>query len=512
MNFLMFSHSHSDSIFSTLLMKTFQKLLFIGLLFSVPLSVNAQQWQFTGSLSSAKRFVIFTTLDNGKVLASGGVTNDLPHAECELYDPATASWSLTGSHNVARYLHSAVKLKDGRVAIFGGQSGGTLDDSPINTDVIEIYDPSTGVWSVSGHLQIPREHQSASLLLDGRVLIAGGLSGDSPVASAEIFDPTTDVSTLVAPMQQARYEQQAASLLDGRVMITGGRIGGWDGTFFNESEIYDPVANTWTVIEPMKQPRMRGLLVQFSDGSILSAGGRNAALSTAPGSELFDLSTGHWTETDSMKVPSTWLSCVLFPDDRYLATGGFSAFGIPSVSVDSCTPTAEWYDKPNARWYFAPTLNQARGEHGSAYLHQEVNDSLPADMVIVGGGITGDNTYTATCEILDVGTHALLTYEAMSANSSNSASVNVPNVADHVSIRYDENNLPLIDYAISSSEPVSVRVISLDGRTLKNYDLGTLSSGSYEFAVSNSQLNSGAYIVLVELGNFRSVQKIIISH
>ncbi len=473
----------------------------------------AQQWQYTGSLSTAKRFVIFTTLDNGKVLASGGMANDIPHAECELYDPATASWSLTGSLHVARYLQSVVKLQDGRVAVFGGQSGGSADGIPIQTDVIEIYDPATGVWSVAGHLQIPREHQTASLLSDGRVLIAGGLSGVSAVASAEIFDPTTDSCTLVAPMQQARYEQQATSLLDGRVMIKGGRIGWWDGTFFAESEIYDPTSNTWTVIEPMHQPRMRALLVQFSDGSILSAAGRNGPLTVAPGSELYDLSTGHWMETDSMKVPTTWLSCVLFPDDRYLATGGFDALLGTLSTADSCTATAEWYDKRNARWFFAQSLNQERGEHGSAYLHQEVNDSLPTDMVIVGGGLTGGNNYTATCEVLDVGNSALTKYEAMPMNTASNAGVGLTtDPTNHDSVIYDANNNPSIEYTLSSSEDVSVQLVSMDGRTVKTYNEGPLPSGTYDLTLSGSQLPSGCYVAVIQTGITRTMEKVILFH
>jgi hypothetical protein len=486
--------------------------LFTGLLVLVTSSISAQTWQYTGSLSSQKRFVILTTLDNGKVLASGGMANDIPHAECELYDPATASWSLTGSLNVARYLHSVVKLLDGRVAVFGGQSGGSLDGYPINTDVVEIYDPTTGIWTVAGHLTEPREHQTASLLLDGRVLIAGGLTGDTPVADAEIFDLSTGLSTAVAPMQQARYEHQATSLLDGRVMVTGGRIGGWDGDFFNECEIYDPAANAWTVVDPMHQPRMRALLVQFSDGSILAAGGRNGPLTAAPGSELYNIAANTWTETDSMKVPVTWMGSALMPDDRFLSTGGFYAFGVLST-VDTCTPTAEWYDKPNARWYFAPTLNLPRGEHGMAYLHQIVNDSLPTDMVIVGGGIIGDNIFTSTCEILDVGTHALATYEAMPANKTdNSAAVISSTSGDRVSVVYDESNSPIIDYAIGSNEDVSVRIISMDGREVRSYDLGTLASGSYQLAISGSQLPCAAYVAIIQTGITRTVEKLIISH
>jgi len=492
-------------------MKTIFKLLIFASLISISFNVKAQTWQYTGALSAEKRFVIFTTLDNGKVLASGGMTNDLPHPECELYDPATASWSLTGPFIVPRYLHSVVKLNDGRVAAFGGQTGGGLDGYPTNTDVIEIYDQSTGLWSVAGHLQMPRQHQSASLLLDGRVLIAGGLTGDTPVASAEIFDPKTGISTLVAPMQQARYEHQATSLLDGRVMVTGGRIGGWDGTFFNESEIYDPTADTWTVIEPMHQDRMRALLVQFSDGSILSAAGRNGPLTTAPGSELFDLSTGKWTETDPMKVPVTWLSCVLLPDDRYLATGGFYAFGLEST-IATCTPTTEWYDKPNSRWFFAPVLNQARAEHGSAYLHQSVNTDLPSDMIIVGGGIIGDNAYTSTCEVLDIGAHAIATYEAMPANQNGAAVAESAQPEEQVSVRYDVSNSPVIDFTLNSDENVSIKIVSTDGRTMKQYDQGTLGSGSYSLALASSGLPNGAYMAIIKAGGAEKFAKLLIMH
>src|SRR5947209_3349575 len=123
--------------------------LVIGLHISI---VNAQQWRYTGSLSSEKRFATFTALNNGKVLAVGGMANDVPHVECELYDPATETWSLTGSLSVGRWVHSTVKLADGRVAVFGGQSGGSYDGYPVQTDIIEIYDPATETWSNAGQL------------------------------------------------------------------------------------------------------------------------------------------------------------------------------------------------------------------------------------------------------------------------------------------------------------------------------------------------------------------------
>ena len=200
------------------------------------------------------------------------------------------------------------------------------------------------------------------------------------------------------------------------------------------------------------------------------------------------------------------------PNDRYLATGGFiDAVWTTSTDV-LCTPTAEWYDKPNSRWFYAPTLNQARGEHGAAYIHQEVNSQLPNDLVIVGGGIIADNTYTATCEVLDVGSNSLSHYEAMPENQ-NAASVSQQvQVNGQVSVKYDASNSPVIDFSINSPEDVSIKIMSADGRVVKQYEQGTLGTGSYSLALLSSDLPSGAYMAIVQAGGWQQLAKLVIMH
>src|SRR5207247_11403829 len=90
----------------------------------------------------------------------------LPSAE--RYGPGTGNWTPPGSLNVRRWDHTATLLSDGRVLVAGGQSAGSaLADA-------EIYDPSTGTWTVTGDLNDARGLHKATLLSDGRVLAVGG--------------------------------------------------------------------------------------------------------------------------------------------------------------------------------------------------------------------------------------------------------------------------------------------------------------------------------------------------
>ena len=86
-------------------------------------------------------------------------------ASAELYDPTTGTWSITGSLNIARYLHTATLLQNGKVLVAGGTGGDNR---------AELYDPATGTWSMTGGLIADRYGQTATLLQNGQVLVAGG--------------------------------------------------------------------------------------------------------------------------------------------------------------------------------------------------------------------------------------------------------------------------------------------------------------------------------------------------
>src|SRR5207244_2851418 len=131
-------------------------------------------------------------LSNGKVLVAGGqATGKVALATAELYDPATGTWSPTGSMATVRQKFGASLLPNGRVLVAGG------DDEMANVATVyyasaELYDPATGTWSSAGSMATGRDLPTATLLTDGEVLVAGGadvVNTSHTTASAELYAP-----------------------------------------------------------------------------------------------------------------------------------------------------------------------------------------------------------------------------------------------------------------------------------------------------------------------------------
>ena len=145
-------------------------------------------WQATGSLATARYLYTATLLPNGQVLVAGGGANCFfcdVLASAELYDPVSGMWTVTGSLATARREHTATLLPNGKVLVAGGYNGDLLSSA-------ELYDPATGLWTRTGSMATARYSHSATLLPNGKVLVAGGFdSGFNGLASAELYDPAT---------------------------------------------------------------------------------------------------------------------------------------------------------------------------------------------------------------------------------------------------------------------------------------------------------------------------------
>lgn len=158
-----------------------------------------------------------TLLPNGKVLIAGGCLNSQPLAAAELFDPETGTFSLTGSMAVARFMHRATLLPNGRVLITGG--GTSYSDTSTLKNSAEIYDPSTGVFTSTGNMNYPRAVHCSTLLLNGKVLIAGNWPY---LAETELYDPSTGKFTVDASMAYSSYARKATLLPNGKVFFCGG--------------------------------------------------------------------------------------------------------------------------------------------------------------------------------------------------------------------------------------------------------------------------------------------------
>jgi hypothetical protein len=248
----------------------------------------------TGAMTTPRENHTATLLRDGRVLIAGGNDNgDHAVASAELYDPKTGTFSPTGSMLTARGYHTATLLTDGRVLIAGGDPSNNNYSSLIGS--AEIYDPKTGTFSATGSLVTTRAFHAATLLADGRVLLAGGQGGPGTpeLASAEIYDPKTGTFTATGSMTYPRtlIYNAAALLSDGRVLIAGGGGDYTDREFLASTELYDPQSGTFSMTGSMSDARTWETATPLRNGLVLVAGGYGD-LAPLASAELFDPKAG----------------------------------------------------------------------------------------------------------------------------------------------------------------------------------------------------------------------------
>ena len=178
-------------------------------------------WTEIGSLLLGRSEFQAALLANGHVLVAGGYYGEFPTAEAELYNPSTGTWSGTGSMNTKRENYALAVLTNGEVLIAGGA---TAERFLGVTNTAEIYNPATGSFTRTGPMNVARQGATATLLSNGKVLVAGGskfINGDA-IASAELFDPSTGAWTLTGTMNVAR-SQHICYVVGGERPRAGGR-------------------------------------------------------------------------------------------------------------------------------------------------------------------------------------------------------------------------------------------------------------------------------------------------
>lgn len=211
-------------------------------------------------------------------------------ATAQLYDAVADTWTPVGNLTTARMSHTATLLNDGTVLVVGGQTGQRYTNyQPLGS--AERFDPRTGQWTAAGTLRNPRTAHTATLLADGRVLVAGGWSTPDnyrqvPVLSAEIYDPATNSWTTAAePLRTHGGGATAVQLPSGQVLLIGGG-GNGQGPPTALAERYDPAQNRWTLSAPKPEWGNSNLGLLLADGRVLAFGG--------PATFLYDPVSDTW--------------------------------------------------------------------------------------------------------------------------------------------------------------------------------------------------------------------------
>jgi N-acetylneuraminic acid mutarotase len=318
-----------------------------------------------------------TELPGDRVLLVGGEAPRRSETSVQLGDLRAGTWQTVAPLSIPRSRHTATALPGGGVLVVGGMdaaaeeqprsaSSGSRSPRPSKVFVRMTELWQQGRWVKSGELSIGRSNHSATLLGDGRVLVAGGvyhefgpkssgrldLSPPRFVAQTEVWSPRDGRWQLAAPLHRARAYHTATALPDGRVLVAGGA--GVSGTLSAEdavAELWDPPSGQWSLAGSLRTPRYDHTATLLPDGRVLVVGGRRAGgnVGGVSTSEVWDPKLRSWREVGRLNIPRYGHHAILLPGGRVFVAGGFRD---ESTSLRQ----AELWDPHTGRWTLTTTL------------------------------------------------------------------------------------------------------------------------------------------------------------
>jgi hypothetical protein len=347
----------------------------IGFLFLAAVALQADGWVWTDSLlQNARQNYGRVVLDSGQVLVCGGdYGTGMVYDECELYNPASETWTITGSLNNPRTGFAMIRVPNGNIVAVGGTNvyGGAVT-------AVNIYNPSTGTWSSGASMLTARKGHATVLLSNGKIMVAGGQAGGN-LTSAELYDPTTDSWSYTGSMNTSRGGFPLVSLGNGKVLAVGSTT-----TALTSCELYDPASGTWSWTGSMSNQSVTGfsaiaLSSSPSNTIVLRFGG----LSTA--SEKYSSSSGTWSSTGAMNDQRRGFGVTKLANGNVFVAGG----------TTSVTPlsTTEEYLVSSGTWTTRASMAQSRINFGLVFL-----GSLGKVLAVAGnsgyGPLTSAELYT----------------------------------------------------------------------------------------------------------------------
>lgn len=285
----------------------------------------------------------------------------------------------TASMSVPRAAHTATLLPDGRVLIAGG-----FTNEANAGQGAEVYDSEAGEFSPLPRMITLRHSHTSTMLPNGQVLIVGGFAGEATtVAAAELFDPASNSFSSTGSMAAARAGHVAVLLESGKVLIAGGVGPGW--SFLSSAELYDPATGSFSPTGAMTVARESHAAVRLQDGRALIVGGhrgRRADIELYTSAETYDAATGAFQRVGDMHVRRHKHDALLLSDGRVLITGGAD-----ERDSDGVYNSTEFFDPRTGAFTLGPPMKHPR------YKHQAASVLLPNGIALLAGGAPQAETY-----------------------------------------------------------------------------------------------------------------------
>jgi Galactose oxidase, central domain/Bacterial Ig-like domain (group 2) len=365
-------------------------------------------WEFSAGVANANDTSVTWSIQEGSVggvitdagLYTAPVVDGLYHviatSRSDMRKSATASISVmpgvftpTDNLGTGRFLHTSTLLPNGRVFVAGGLS--SINPDPTLAAQSEQFDPATGTFRPDG--TISRAYHTATVLSNGDVLIAGGaidwitrVSTDS----AFLLKAGSGILQQTGNMISARYGHTATLLQNGKVLITGGATPSVTAT----AELYDPVSGTFAPAGNMTVPRTFHTATLLVSSKVLVTGWWGSA-------ELYDPATNSFTATGSMAGSRFDCTATLLPNGKVLVAGGEAYYDVIYEGP------AEIYDPGTGQFTPAGSMLTPRWSHTATL--------LPNGTVLLAGGTTdAGNVRVAWTEIFHPDTSSFTQGSTMS--------------------------------------------------------------------------------------------------
>jgi hypothetical protein len=309
-----------------------------------------------------------------RTLVAGGYAGASIFNSTEIYDPETRLFTASAPMQTTRSSHTATRLLNGQVLM----AGGYFSSQDAVTSSAELFDPASAEFGASGSMTEARTGHVAALLASGRVLVAGGRDVNLQIlGSAELFDPVSGGFTPTGKLNSARVAHVATLLPNQTVLVAGGISD--QSVSLVSAELYDPSLGIFIATGDMAHSRIGHTLTVLGNNKVLVVGGAGTA------AELFDPGLGEFAPTGTMTVARVGQTATLLLNGKVLIVGG-------TDGNNQATATAELYDPDSG--VFAPTgsLAAARVRHTATLLSD-------GTVLIEGGGSKVAEIYDPNSEI-----------------------------------------------------------------------------------------------------------------